>query len=370
MKASQMQTDQQPIKVGLVGCGAVSQLYYQPALQALQHSNLLQVQAVFDPNTASAYRLLGSFPNAIAVENINAIANQVDLAIVASPPQYHASQTIHLLQAGCSVLCEKPMANTISEAEAMLDAAAQSSKQLAIGLFRRFFPATQTIHKILSLGWLGEIESITCTEGGIFNWPVQSPAYFQRSQASGGVLLDIGIHLLDLLIWWFGYPTSFIYADDAMGGIDVNCQISLTFGQNIKADVRLSRDCILPNHYLIKGSNGWLRWEVNVADKLQMGFHDSAKVMDINLNEYNLIGNSPQLIRPAFNFEQSFTSQIVNVIAAMRGLEPLTVPAEVAIHSLKLIAACYQHRQLMPMPWLSTEEQTQAQHLSLQGAIC
>lgn len=370
MKALQIQTDQQPIKVGLVGCGAVSQLYYKPALQALEHSNLLQVQAVFDPNRTSAHRFLESFPTAIAVENIEQIANQVELAIVASPPQYHASQTIHLLQAACSVLCEKPMANTVAEAERMITAAQQASGQLAIGLFRRFFPATQAIHKMISLGILGEIQSIVCTEGGLFNWPVQSPAYFQRSLAQGGVLLDIGVHLLDLLIWWLGLPTAYTYEDDAMGGIEANCHITLTFAAGFQAEVRLSRDCELPNCYVIKGTKGWLRWEVNVAETLKMGFYDSNQVLDIQLNEYNFIGENPYFARAAFNFEQSFTSQIANVIAAMRGTESLRVPAETGMHSLKLITDCYQNRHLMPMLWLSPREQAQAQRLSQGGAIC
>lgn len=355
------------VRIGLVGCGAVSQLYYSPALKELENLGLVQVNRLFDPSEASLAGLKSTFPQAIPIASISDLSRDVvDLAILASPPQYHAQQAIQLLEAGLSVLCEKPMANTVPEAEDMMAAAAQADGVLAIGLFRRFFPATQAIKKILSSGMLGELQSFECYEGGQFRWPVQSPNYFKRSHVRGGVFLDIGIHLLDLLIWWFGEPQQMQYEDDAMGGIDVNCRLECQFAE-VEGTVRLSRDCDLPGRYIIKGRNGWLNWAVNEADTVQLGWADSTLGLDTKIHHVGMQASLPVLTTPAFNFEQSFASQICNVIAAMKGEAQLIVPASEGIRSLRWVEHCYQHRTLMAMPWLSPPELSRAQQLSLTG---
>src|SRR3989304_3336253 len=214
------------VKVALIGCGAVSKLYYTPALRELEKSQLLKVTNLVEPNPDSLAQLQKHFPQASPVNNLAELSKlSFDLAIIASPPRHHAEQTIQLLRTGVAVLCEKPMAGTVAEAQVMIETAAKTSNVLAIGLFRRFFPATQTIHNILSRQILGEIESFSFSEGGCFRWPVKSPAYFKKDNSQGGVLMDIGVHSLDLMQWWFGEPTEIYYEDDAMGGIEVNCQL-------------------------------------------------------------------------------------------------------------------------------------------------
>jgi predicted dehydrogenase len=178
--------------------------------------------------------------------------------------------------------------------------------------------------------------------------------------------MDSGVHLLDLMIWWLGKPEEVIYEDDAMGGIDANCRLQCKFSQGFTGEMRLSRDCLVPNRYVIHGDKGWLSWDVNdAADKIQMGFEDSSFALDAQI--HNIDSQNPlSLGQPSFNFEQSFISQLCNVIAAMDGKEPLAVPGEEAIKSLRIIESCYRHRTLMPMPWLSDSESIRAHQLSTQ----
>ena len=346
----------QPAKIVLIGCGAVSQLYYSPALRELERLDIVKVNALFDPNPENIRIIRAVFPDAGVLASLDGISLQnFDLAIIASPPQFHSAQTISLLKAGLSVLCEKPMATSVEEAEEMIKAAESSPGLLAIGLFRRFFPATQTIYKILSSGMLGDITSFSFSDRGYFQWPVQSQSYFKKASAHG-VLADIGVHVLDLMIWWFGTPKKVIYEDDAMGGIEVNCRLQCEFSQNFTGEVRLSRDCMLPNRYLIHGKNGWLKWDVNDApNQIQLGFKDFSFAIDAHI--YDVAPQNPFTPgKPSHNFEQSFASQIYNVIAAKEGTEPLMIPGNEAIKSLRVIDHCYRNRTLMPMPWLSESE--------------
>jgi predicted dehydrogenase len=262
---------------------------------------------------------------------------------------------------GLAVLCEKPMATTLPDGEAMAATAAQSRQVLAIGLFRRFFPAIQAIQRILQQDMLGQIKTFRCYEGGQFHWPVQSASFFQKSLAGGGVLMDLGVHLLDLLVWWWGYPTKITYEDDALGGVEANCRLQLEFAAGFSGEVKLSRDWNFANRYVIEGTKGWLSWDVNEADNVKMGLTSSSFVLHSHLHHSSRYHQPAQSTSPAFNFQQSFIRQLLNVAAATQGLEPLTVTAADGLLSLKLVDTCYRQRTLMPLPWLSEQEWQHAQ---------
>jgi predicted dehydrogenase len=361
-----MTVPRSPARVALVGCGAVSELYYAPALRELERIGLLQVTGLVDPDSARGARLKAHFPSAwLRDEVTGASGRDVDLAIVASPPRLHATQTIQLLRSGASVLCEKPMATSVAEAEAMVEAAATAQRVLAVGLVRRFLPACQTIRTILSQGILGDLQSFQFIEGATFRWPTQSVAYFQRSAAVGGVLLDIGSHVLDLITWWMGEPTEVGYQDDAMGGIDVNCHIDLTFPEGVAGVVRLSRDCELLSRCFIRGSKGWLSWNVTAPEELQLQFNGPGAVVAGRLHQRDASRTPPQgLDQPARNFEQSFVAQLRNVVDAVQGKDEAFVSGRDALAGFRLVERCYLHRRLMPMGWLNEREQARAQALA------
>lgn len=141
-----------------------------------------------------------------------------------------------------------------------------------------------------------------------------------------------------------------------MGGIEANCDLELKFSQGFVARIRLSRDGPLPNRYIIQGTKGWLSWNVNEAEKIQMGFHHCDFALDGRLFKTEQDGSHPALGQPAVNFQQSFIHQICNVIAAIHGSEELLVPGKEGLQSLKLIEYCYQNRRLMPMPWINVQD--------------
>ena len=139
-------------RVALVGCGAVAEVYYAPALRELSKEGLVRVTALADTDRASAERLARRFPAAQIQEDLGGLESEsVDLAVVASPPRFHAAQSIELLGRGVSVLCEKPMAASVEEGEAMLEAASSSRRVLAVGLVRRYLPACETIRTAASV---------------------------------------------------------------------------------------------------------------------------------------------------------------------------------------------------------------------------
>jgi predicted dehydrogenase len=115
-----------PLKIAIIGCGAIADLYYSPVLRLLEEAGQVHVAVLFDPNARQSLKLKTAFPEASVVSDFAQISSLgIDLAIVASPPRFHSDQTIKLLGYGIGVLCEKPIAATIAEAEQMVQAAKQ-----------------------------------------------------------------------------------------------------------------------------------------------------------------------------------------------------------------------------------------------------
>jgi predicted dehydrogenase len=368
-----MQSRTEPYKVGIVGCGAVSQNYYAPALKNLERIGHLQVRGLFDPDQENRKTLAGIFP---AARTYNEFAQEhsatcpLDLAILASPPRYHCDQSIKAMRAGMSVLCEKPMALSSDECQAMINTAHETGRVLAIGLIRRFFPAAQLIRQIVSLQVLGKIEFFRCVDGGLFSWQAKSASLFDRQTAGGGVLMDLGFHTLDLLMWWFGEPSEFHYQDDAMGGVETNCHLDLHYQNGLTGTVNLSRDWQPVSHYFIQCENGWLRWEVLDSGGIEIGFRGTKLTIRGRLSGDETCAGGFGSNSEVSDLSQLFAAQLSNVTKAMRGCEQIVASGDVALKTMKLIESCYKIRTLINMPWLSERELARARKLSLAESKC
>jgi predicted dehydrogenase len=129
----------------------------------------------------------------------------LDAVIVAATNTTHAEMTIAALEAGKHVLCEKPMATSLKDAQRMIEAAEQSNKQLMIAHNQRLEPAHQKAKEILQSRKLGKILTFSSTFGhpGSEDWAIDgADTWFYRKEITGlGVLGDLAIHKLDLLRW-------------------------------------------------------------------------------------------------------------------------------------------------------------------------
>jgi predicted dehydrogenase len=345
-----MRVGADPVGVAIVGCGAVAQLYYRPALATLVAEGSVKIVAAHDPDTSALRRFCDGLPGTQPVDTFEDLLRlRPDLVIVASPPRHHAAQSIEALRMGIDVFCEKPLATSHAEGVAMVEAAWTSGQRLTVGLVRRQFPAAQTIRRLIESGALGDLHSIECFEGGPFRWPVQSASYFAKDVGNGGVLQDIGSHALDLLIWWLGEPTSVAYEDDSMGGVEANCRVDLRFG-DVAASLRLSRDWARPNRYLITGADGWIAWEPNEADRYEFGFTSSDIGAECVLHQVVPGADGPAFGPTALTFEWGFLEQLRRAISDDSDFSP--VSGEETLATLALIDRCYSSRSAMPMPWM------------------
>ncbi len=192
------------IRLGVIGAGAAAEGIHLPALARISGVDTV---AIVDPSAERVQHVQRRFGVAAGYRDYHDAIPHIDAAILGIPHQYHAPVTIDLLTAGIHVLVEKPMALSTTECEAMIQASERSGARLAVGLLRRFAPTLRYTKELLESGMLGSIRSFDVREGMVFRWPVKSAAMF--SPQCGGVLADIGIHILDLLLWWFGDVSAF-----------------------------------------------------------------------------------------------------------------------------------------------------------------
>lgn len=313
------------LRVALVGCGAVVWNYYKDALQKLETENLLKVQILLDPSPLALGKLGKIFPLASSARDVSEISKaKADLAIVASPPSFHASQSVALLGSGVAVLCEKPMALTVAEAEAMVSAP-QKGALLFVSHPRRFLEPARKIKNSLSKGSLGNVTSFSFTEGVRFSWPAESDAFFKKASGGGGVFMDLGPHVLDLLFWWLGEPSEIVYEDDAMGGVEANAILRVRFKEGFKGSIILSRELDLSNRYEIRCERGVLT--------LDLSSMDIARLIE---------------------------NQLRSVVSAVNGRENNCVSGHEALKTVRWIEHCYKTARLISMPWLDPEESTAA----------
>jgi predicted dehydrogenase len=106
------------------------------------------------------------------------------------------------------VLVEKPLALNAAECDAMGAAAATGNAVLAAGQILRALAAMRWTRAAIADGLIGPVRSFDVRVGYTHGWPPMSDFYFRR-ETGGGVLLDLGAHVLDLLLWWLGDVESF-----------------------------------------------------------------------------------------------------------------------------------------------------------------
>lgn len=194
-----------PLRIGVIGAGAIATLGHIPGFQRQPN---IQVAAICDANVARAQNVATQFGIPAVYEDYHSLLAEADLdAIsVAVPNVLHAPVTLAALEAGKHVLCEKPLATAVEDGQAMVAAAERAGKVLAVNMHNRLRPEMIVLRTAIAEQRLG---TITYANGrwlrrngipGFGSW------FTRRELAGGGVLMDTGVHMLDLTMWLLDFP--------------------------------------------------------------------------------------------------------------------------------------------------------------------
>ena len=151
----------EPIRIALVGCGDIATTGHLPALRRSSDTLLVGVVDVDEEHRERAARAYG-VPSWPSLDE--AAEHNLDAVVIAVPPHVAPGLTMHAIELGLDVLCEKPMAVDMASAERVRDAAKGSDKVVQIGFKNRFSPLVEAVHRWLREGRIGS--PVVYTIGG------------------------------------------------------------------------------------------------------------------------------------------------------------------------------------------------------------
>jgi len=195
----------EPLRIGIVGAGAVVQVAHLPVLKKLKN---VEVRALCDNDLPKARALADRFGIKDAFDDIEELLRyeELDAVVVSSPTHLHEAHVAAALAARLHVLVEKPLTISAASAQRIVRAAEKSDRIVMVGMNHRYRPDVQIVRGFIQTGELGKIESARGS------WHVHRPSRTQlgwrqrRDQAGGGAMIDLGLTILDLGLWLAGGP--------------------------------------------------------------------------------------------------------------------------------------------------------------------
>lgn len=318
------------LRFGVIGCGAISTLQQLPAMRDCERVDLV---ALVDTDQRWVRTVARRFCVPAAFVDYRELIGLVDAALVATPNNTHAEITCALLDKGIHVICEKPLAASTADVDRMFAAAARGGARLLAAHCLRFSPNFALLKGAVSAGWLGPLRSIS---GGIWTpyeaAPQRTDFRRQRRLSGGGVLIDLGVHLIDLTIWLAGeVPLRTSYDDRAAGGweVETDAEVGLEFPSGLRADLACSFSHVMENSLTVRGEIGWARAALHMPTQLTL-YSERARVCQHD--------GLQEILAPDVSM---YTEQIEHFCRAVMTGEDFAVHAEEVRASIGVVEECY-----------------------------
>lgn len=332
------------LKMGFIGVGSIAQKRHIPAFKALEDKVVLY--AVHDLNEQKAREIARIYGIDQVFTNYQEMLAEVDVVTIATPNKFHAELSIAALKAGVHVLCEKPMAITTAECEALTEAAKQSGKILSIAYHYRFMKEAQAAKKIITAGEIGDpyvarVQALRRRK--VPGWGV----FTNKELQGGGSVIDYGCHLLDLTLWLMNNPkpveviaSTYNYVSRAVDQVNLWGKFDASLFEvddHATAYVKFENGASL----LFETS-----WAANIREEATVlslsGTQGGLDVFPLILNQakYGMLVNSEAVWVPGQDIPD--VQQAENFVDSCLGFcEPLVKPYE-AMNVSKIIEAIYK----------------------------
>jgi predicted dehydrogenase len=322
------------VRVGIIGAGAVAQVSHFPAYGSLPG---VKVTAVCDVDRAKARRVANRYDVARITDSYEELVgmDEVDAVDICLPNHLHVPAALAAIEAGKHVLCERPFSRNSTEAKQIVDAGKKQKLVLMSGFNNRFRDDVQVLKQFVTQEELGEI--FYAKTGWLMQAATWSGAAWRKKKkyAGGGVLLDLGIQMLDLALWLLGMP-------------EVDAVSATTHPQPKKEEVESTASA-----FLRLRSGGTVTLEVSWGLLMERDFaylnlfgdKGAALLNPLQLHKEmngSLVNVTPTLSTSVNTYKQSYANEIRHFVDCVRtGARPQS-PGEDAVTMLRLLEALYQ----------------------------
>jgi len=255
----------EPIRIGIIGCGKIATVDHVPGYQSIKGVRIVSLLDVKE-RQVEALRKARDLNAKGYMDPEAFLASGLDAVSICTPNNLHCRQTIAALKAGLHVLCEKPMAASAADATRMIETARKAGRILQINQTFHYLPEYIKIVGLVARGAIGRPIHVRCIRsGGTTPDKGWSPGarWFVSKASDGGVILDIGVHMAEMM-QWVGGDVAEIAAcvDTRTPDIDVpdNASALMRFKNGATGVLELSWTTpVGAGHLEIYGTRGTLR---------------------------------------------------------------------------------------------------------------
>ncbi|WP_120009344.1 Gfo/Idh/MocA family protein [Teichococcus vastitatis] len=188
-------------RLGFLGIGWIG----RHRLQAIAETGVAEIAALAEPDPDMLEDAAQLVPGARCVGSLEELlAQELDGLVIATPSALHAEQSIQALRRGVAVFCQKPLGRTAPEVQAVVEAARDADRLLAVDLSYRFTEGMRRIRELVRNGELGRIHAVDLVFHNAYG--PDKKWFYDPAQSGGGCVMDLGVHLVDLALWTLGFP--------------------------------------------------------------------------------------------------------------------------------------------------------------------
>lgn len=188
-------------RVGFLGTGWIG----RHRMSAIAATRAVDVVALHDPSDECAREACRLIPEAAPLPSLDALLDaDLDGVVIATPSALHAEQAMAVLDRGMAVFCQKPLGRTAHEARRVVDGARTADRLLAVDFSYRHTAAAAALAELVRAGALGDIFAADLVFHNAYG--PDKRWFYDPAQSGGGCLMDLGVHLADLVLWLTGFP--------------------------------------------------------------------------------------------------------------------------------------------------------------------
>jgi predicted dehydrogenase len=186
-------------------------------MEAVLASGFGQASAICDPSAEMTAAAQSLAPGAVTADTLEGLLQTgPDGIVIATPSAQHAEQSIQALDAGVAVFCQKPLGRNAEEVAAVVEAARRNDLLLGVDLSYRHTRAMRTIRDRLKAGAIGKVYAADLTFHNAYG--PDKRWFYDARLSGGGCVMDLGVHLVDLLLWALDFPAVETVSADLYAG--------------------------------------------------------------------------------------------------------------------------------------------------------
>ncbi|NUQ80722.1 MAG: Gfo/Idh/MocA family oxidoreductase [Bacteroidetes bacterium] len=322
--------EQKQVNIAVIGLGQVAQLVHIPIWVKMPNVDVIGVYDTNKPRAKGIAEKLG----AKVYGSTDALFNdpEIDAVHICTPTHTHTQYVLEALAAGKHALVERPIARNLQETLDIHQAAKKSDRVVMVGMNHRFRPDAMILKSFLDNHDLGDVYYIRAG----WNKPIRDAHSWRlkKAQSGGGVLMDLGIIMVDLALWLTNFPKiESVSAITFHHNVDT-VEDTAIFQARFKGGI-ISIDCSWSP--MVESDDQWLRL---------VGTEGSARLFPFKIHKNmhdNLVDITPHTSdSEKINYKKSYENELRHFIGAVRGIHPATCTPADAVERMLLIDAFYQ----------------------------